>query len=188
MTPKQLNSQREEAILDAALEVLSEVGYDRMSMDEIAKRAHASKATIYRRWSGKADMVAALVHRQAGNYPPLPDTGTLRGDLLAGLTVLCRVVEAKHAVVAGLTRAIQTDPELAQLLRQHVVGPGFTEADGIFERARSRGELPARVDVRRLLDICEAMIWHRLLLTGAPLDDAFITTTVDDILLPLSRH
>ena len=90
MTAPRLDPARETAILDAVLALLTEVGHDRMSIDEVARRARASKATIYRRWSGKAAMVAALMHRMALDYPPLPDTGSLRGDLVAGLRTFCR--------------------------------------------------------------------------------------------------
>jgi AcrR family transcriptional regulator len=183
--PRNLDPARETAILDATLQLLTEVGYDRMSVDEVARRARASKATIYRRWTGKAAMVAALIHRLARDHPPLPDTGSLRGDLLAGLTMFCRVVERKHAVVAGLTTAIRADPELGRLLRAQVVDPGFTEAGRLFERAAGRGELSRPVDPGALVEVCEALVWHRLLLSGEPLDDAFVVRTVDEVILPL---
>jgi len=183
-----LNPAREQAILDAALALLTEVGYDRMSIDEVARRARASKATIYRRWTGKAAMVAALMHRLALDHPPLPDTGSLRGDLIAGLTTFCRVVRRKHAVVAGLTTAIRTDPELGRLLNDQLVDPGFVEASRLFERTRARGEEVGDLDPSTLLEVCEALVWHRLLLSGEPLDDAFVTRTVDGIILPLLRR
>jgi len=185
LTAPRLDPARETAILDAVLALLTEVGYDRMSIDEVARRARASKATIYRRWSGKAAMVAALMHRMALDYPPLPDTGSLRGDLVAGLRTFCRVVQRKHAVVAGLTTAIRTDPELGRLLRDRVVDPGFAEAARLFDRARARGEVIRDVEPSTLLEVCEALVWHRLLLSGEPLDDAFVARTVDGIVLPL---
>jgi AcrR family transcriptional regulator len=180
-----LDPARETAILDAAQELLTEVGYDRMSIDEVARRARASKATIYRRWTGKAAMVAAVVHRLALDYPPLPDTGTLRGDLVAGLTTFCDVVRRKHAVVAGLTTAIRSDPELARLLRAQVVDPGFAEAGRLVSRAVARGSRLRTVDASLLLEVCEALVWHRLLLTGEPLDSEFVARTVDLVVLPL---
>jgi len=183
-----LNPAREQAILDAVQDLLTEVGYDRMSIDEVARRARASKATIYRRWTGKAAMVAALLHQLALDYPPLPDTGTLRGDLVAGLTTFCGVVRRKHALVAGLTTAIRTDPDLGRLLGDRIVDPGFAEARRLVERARARGEPVGDVDPATLLEVCEALVWHRLLLTGEPLDEDFVARTVDHIVLPLLRR
>ena len=73
---------RRQAILDAALALLMEVGYDRMSMDGLAERAHAGKATIYRHWTGKAEVVVEAIRcRKCDNFSAPPDTGSLRGDL-----------------------------------------------------------------------------------------------------------
>src|SRR4051794_14484631 len=79
-----IEGEREAEILDAALRLLREVGYDRLSMDAVATAAHASKASLYRRWGNKAQVVADAMNRaDAGFGAPRPDTGTLRGDLLA---------------------------------------------------------------------------------------------------------
>src|SRR3954454_20971276 len=80
-----VEGDRERQILDAALEVLAEVGYDRLTMDAVAQRAKASKATLYRRWNGKVSLVIdALHHHHQQETPPTPvDTGSLRGDLIA---------------------------------------------------------------------------------------------------------
>src|SRR5580698_2904876 len=84
---------REQAILDAALELLMEVGYDRLSIDALAERARAGKATIYRHWSGKAQIVAEAVRcRAEETMEVVPDTGPLRGDLLELLTASCQVL------------------------------------------------------------------------------------------------
>src|SRR3954451_7532673 len=77
-----VEGDRERQILDAALEVLAEVGYDRLTMDAVAHRAKASKATLYRRWNSKATLVVEALARTKG-VPVVPDTGDLRGDLLS---------------------------------------------------------------------------------------------------------
>ncbi|MGH3850145.1 MAG: TetR/AcrR family transcriptional regulator, partial [Pseudonocardiaceae bacterium] len=84
--PGTRSDRREQVILDTALDLVTEFGYERMTMDVLAARARASKATIYRRWPGKAQVIAEAVRRRA--CPAMaepPDTGTLRGDLLAAL-------------------------------------------------------------------------------------------------------
>src|SRR5580704_6284092 len=77
---------REQAILDAALSLVIEVGYDRLSMDALAERAHAGKATIYRHWSGKAEVVAEAIRQRHSAEELVADTGSLRGDLLATIS------------------------------------------------------------------------------------------------------
>src|ERR1700749_4914629 len=97
---------RREAIWDAVFELLSEVGYDRMSMDAVAARARASKATIYRAWPDKPDLVSeAVQHRFRGTHE-IPATGSLRGDLVALTTSACRIASGPEgAVLAGLMTA-----------------------------------------------------------------------------------
>src|SRR5579863_5183615 len=81
---------REQAILDAAIDLLAEVGYEAMSIEAVAVRAKSSKATIYRRWPGKAELVADAIRRRTEpTLADLPDTGSLRGDLLALVELMC---------------------------------------------------------------------------------------------------
>ncbi|MEV0900524.1 TetR/AcrR family transcriptional regulator [Actinoplanes sp. NPDC049802] len=180
-----LDPVREQAILDAIRELLTEVGYDRMSIDEVARRARASKATIYRRWAGKPAMVTAALHGMMAEHPPLPDTGSLRGDLIVALTAFSRLYERKHPYVLALLSAIRADPSLGRLLHEHVLATGTAEAETVFDRAVARGDLPGPPDVGAVVEVCKAMLWHRLLLTGLPLDDRWVAHLVDDVVRPL---
>jgi AcrR family transcriptional regulator len=184
-TQYRLDPARERAILDAIRELLTEVGYDRMSIDEVARRARASKATIYRRWSGKPDMVAAALHGMMIDHPPLPDTGTLRGDLIGAMNAFCRVYERKQPIVLSLLAAIRSDPSLGRLLHEHVLETGVADASAVFHRAVARGELAAAPNVGAVVEVGKALLWHRLLLSGEPLDEAWVIHIVDDILRPL---
>ncbi|MEU4625128.1 TetR/AcrR family transcriptional regulator [Actinoplanes sp. NPDC023801] len=184
-TQYRLDPTRERAILDAIRELLTEVGYDRMSIDEVARRARASKATIYRRWSGKPGMVAAALHGMMIDHPPLPDTGTLRGDLIGAMNAFCRVYERKQPIVLSLLAAIRSDPSLGRLLHEHVLETGVADASAVFQRAVARGELPAAPNVGVVVEVGKALLWHRLLLSGEPLDEAWVLHVVDDILRPL---
>ncbi|GAA3068785.1 TetR/AcrR family transcriptional regulator [Streptosporangium carneum] len=183
-----LDPTRERAILDATVELLSEVGYDRMSVDQIAKRASASKATIYRRWPGKEALVVDLVcnHLEVEAAPP-PDTGSMRGDLLAVVKGFCGILEQRHNMIFGLLPALLTTPELAAALRDKVPRPDITGITPLLDRARERGELPGGVDPGEVRTVAESLAWHRLLFTGRPLDDSFAEETVDRVLLPLLR-
>ncbi|GAA3137088.1 TetR/AcrR family transcriptional regulator [Planomonospora alba] len=182
-----LDPARERAILDATRELLSEVGFDRMSIDQIARRASASKATIYRRWPGKEALVVDLVcnHLENETAPP-PDTGSLRGDLVEAVTAFCEALERRHGVILGLFPALLGNPSLAAALREHAPRPDLTGSAPLLARARKRGEA-AGGDPSRLRVLIESLVWHRLLIGGRPLDRAFAEDAVDTVLLPLLR-
>ena len=178
---------REQAILDAAIELLTEVGYDRFSIDTLASRARASKATIYRRWRNKAEIVAEAVRRRAGDGGGCsPDTGSLRGDLLAFLEMVASSKAPEDAAfVAGLVRAMRVDPELNELMHCHVIGRKRVETLAIVERAVARGELVSASTATVTVEVLQAMLLGRLVVDGAPLDETFLLHVVDDIALPL---
>jgi AcrR family transcriptional regulator len=179
---------REQAILDAALELLMEVGYDRLSMDALAERAHAGKATIYRHWSGKAQVVAEAVRRLKGGgaSTPFPSTGSLRGDLLAALDqISCDATDVDAAIIAGVMSAMRSDPELAELVRTQVLDSKKGEFNGIIERAVRRGELPKGGSAGLVEEVVSALLINRLVIHGLTIDDEFSAHVVDDIVLPL---
>lgn len=177
---------REQAILDAALELIMEVGYDRLSMDALAERARAGKATIYRRWTGKAQVVAEAIRRRKSEHEIDPDTGTLRDDLFAALGHTCTSLTFDQAIVTGVMTAMRTDPELAALIQAQVASSGG-KFDGIIGRAVARGELPPGTTSAPIDEVAPSMIMMRLAFRGEPLDDAFTTHLVDDILLPILK-
>ena len=179
---------RKQAILDAALELLMEVGYDRLSMDALAEKAHAGKATIYRHWSGKAQVVAEAVHRmKAGGVPTaFPSTGSLRGDLLAALDqIACSASDVDAAIIAGVMSAMRSDPELAELVRSQVLDSKKGEFNGIIDRAVRRGELPQGGSAELVEEVISALLINQLVIRGLPVDGEFSTHVVDDIVLPL---
>ncbi|MFI6927623.1 TetR/AcrR family transcriptional regulator [Nonomuraea spiralis] len=181
-----LDPDRARAILDATMELLSEVGYDRMSVDQIAKRAKASKATIYRRWAGKPELVVDVICRRLDmDAPPGEDTGSLRGDLVSIFRGLCETVERKHAMVIGLSSTLVSNQELARTLRAHMPARNLGDVGALVERARARGELSAAVDPVRLFGVAEALVWHRMIFIGPPFDAEFVAGSVDGVLVPL---
>ncbi|MBF8189573.1 TetR/AcrR family transcriptional regulator [Nonomuraea sp. K274] len=183
-----LDPERDRAILDATMELLSEVGYDRMSVDQIAKRARASKATIYRRWAGKPELVVDVICRRfAMEAPRGEDTGSLRGDLAFIFRGLCELVERKHTLVIGLSSTLVSNQELARTLRAHMPAADLDDLRALLTRAVARGELAGPVDAARLFAVAEALVWHRMIFTGPPFGDAFVAESVDGILLPLAH-
>ena len=178
---------REDAILQATLELLAESGYDQLTMDAVAGRARCSKATIYRRWPGKPELVVAAVRRHAGDQvPAVPDTGTLRGDLLAAMAAMRASLAGQDAdLLLGLMLATRHDPELANVVRNQVLGSKRQVFGAAVARAVARGEVSVTADHALLAEIGSAMLLSRLLVTGEPLDDAFTAHLVDKVLLPV---
>ncbi|BDY28289.1 TetR/AcrR family transcriptional regulator [Mycolicibacterium mageritense] len=178
--------QRVDAILTATLDLVAEHGYPALTMDAVAARANASKATIYRRWRNKAELVkAALDAYDARQNSVIPDTGSLRGDLMAVLDML-RDKSSEHftAIIGSLVAASRHDRELAAALREHVDNEELSPFHDALHRAIGRGDLPPDTDAVLIHDVAEAMILRQLQI-GAALDDAFAARLVDDILLRL---
>ncbi len=188
-TRKRLGAEREQALLDVALGLLCEVGYDRMSVDEVARRAHTSKTTLYRRWPCKADMVAAaFLCRKMNMQRPQP-AATLREDLIAQFSQVCQDISANQPLTQGLLTAVGTDPYLANLIKLQSAATLQHDIGAIIERAVERGELPPRATEHTpsVAEVMHALIITRLILSRTPLDPTYIEQVVDTILLPILR-
>jgi AcrR family transcriptional regulator len=179
-----VEGDREQEIFDATLEVLTEVGYDNLTMDAVAEAARASKATLYRRWNGKVALVIDALQSMKG--PPLvPDTGTLRGDLLEAFCGVGGLTDhSAVATFASVLTAISRDPEFATAYRERVIGPRAAVGRLVFERARARGELREGVDIDIIAPALAGICLHRLFLMGLPPDKDTIRRVVDQIILP----
>jgi AcrR family transcriptional regulator len=183
---------RERAILSAVISLLGETGYEAMTMDAVAARAHASKTTIYRRWPGKAELVRAAVDahitsRIVGTQGTrTQDSGSLRGDLLAVMNAMPGHLTPEFmAMMSGLVHALRTDPQLAASLRSWFDHDSVAEQ--IIGRAVRRGELPAPAAGRLaglVHEVVEAQIFRQLMI-ASDLDGSFAAHVVDDIILPL---
>src|SRR5205823_2180699 len=185
----------ESAILEATLDVLGEVGYDRLTIDAVAARAKASKATVYRRWPGKAALVVdamALINPLKPTEPGAeaqchwPDTGSLRGDLLAGCrNFVDRLNTDEGKLVLAVMTAQARDPELARAMRESTYDDKRRSCRILVDRAITRGELTSDTGADTFTEVLPALMFNRLLVTGEPFDEAFVAHVVDDIALPL---
>ncbi|MDY7090826.1 MAG: TetR/AcrR family transcriptional regulator [Actinomycetota bacterium] len=185
---RRLDSEREQAILRAAYELLSETGYQGLRVDAVAARAQASKATLYRHWPTKAELVTDAVRTCKAAEAPLPDTGSLRGDLLAWFDdMACMIRSEEGPLLAGLFMALHTDPELATQLRR-MRDSKIPFAETICARAEARGELRPGYDPRLIDEIVPAVIFMRGFALGEPVDQPYLEHLVDDIILPLLRR
>lgn len=179
---------RDPEILEAALDVLAETGYDRMTVDMVAARAKAGKATVYRRWASKAELVVdavACMKRVDVDSETLPDTGTLRGDLIAMMKPHTIVdAEKKLRVMAGLVSMLAENPELADAVNAAIVEPRASINRMFLRRAVERGEIPADCDIEQLALVAPSMAAYRVLVLRKPVDRHFLLRVIDDILLP----
>ncbi len=180
-----IEGDREQQILDTALSVMAEVGYDRLTMDAVAARARASKATLYRRWAGKANLVIDALLSQKQDSLVEHDTGTLRGDLLAtfcghgGLTDTHQI-----AIFGGIITALARDAEFAQAFRRDFIAPQTDRMTSMFVRARDRGEVRGDIDLDVLVPALPGIVLHRMFLLGDPPTTDLIARVVDQVILP----
>lgn len=180
--------QREDAILSSTIELLSELGYDALTMDAVAAHAHASKATMYRRWRSKGELVgAALDALDSEHSAAIPDTGALRSDLITVMEGLREKATASYVtMIQGLVIAARRDQALAASLRSHLENDELSPFQAVLRRAVERKRLHAHAPVELVHDVAEAMILRQLQ-TGSAFDNAFIARVVDGVLLPLLR-
>jgi AcrR family transcriptional regulator len=186
---RRLDPSRDAAILRAALEGLVEFGYDRLSMDEIAARAHAGKGALYRRWPSKAALVVDAVIAWREQLAPLtaPDTGSLPGDLEALIDAVPDFDEASKrqiGVLVGLATAASRDPELKTALADNVLQRPRRILREVLERAVARGEIPAERDLQLVPDIVIGLNLLRILLGEVP-DRQFVRRVLETIIYPL---
>ena len=176
--------QREHEILEATLEVLAEVGYDRLTMDAVAATAKASKATLYRRWTNKVTLVIeALQHAKAPE--DIPDTGSLREDLVGAFCGVGGLADPRSvATFSSVLTAIGRDPEFAEAFRRDVILPKIAFSRVIWERARARGEIRPDLDLDLIEPALAGIVLHRVFLLGETPTPELITRVVDQILLP----
>ena len=189
-TRPRVEGERELEIFEATLEVLDEVGYDLLTMDAVASRAKASKATLYRRWKGKPELVVAAIMAHKGDAV-VPDTGTLRGDLLeaycgggsGGLND-----PMAQSVLSAVVTAMGRDPEFAEVYRRDFIGPKVESSRLIYERARERGEVHPDVDLSILAPALAGIVLHRVFLLGDTVTPELLGRVLDEVVLPAALH
>lgn len=187
---RKLDVARNAKILDSALAVLAETGYEGMTIDMVAAHSGSARATVYRRWATKADLVVdAVRHMSASDTAQLalPDTGTLRGDLIAGILPLSvEDQELRIKVLAGLTTLAKTEPRLAGIGGGAGIEPWVDAARLLLQRSIDRGEYPgADVDtlarVMPMMSICRAAVQQKAI------TPEFSLALIDSVILPAMR-
>ncbi|MEU4033208.1 TetR/AcrR family transcriptional regulator [Streptomyces collinus] len=182
-----ITPEREAELYEAVLDLLREVGYDALTMDAVAARTRSSKATLYRQWGGKAELVAKAVrHGKPGAFADDIDTGSLKGDLHA-LTLRaddCEM-EQNSALMRGLAMATHSNPDLLRAFRDHLIEPELAEFRRVLQRAIDRGEV--RADNPAIQYVMHMMIGGfaaRTLIDEQPPTQEFLLSYIDAVVLP----
>lgn len=185
--PRRRGEALEDAIMQAAIAELAEVGYAAVSMERIAGRARTSKAALYRRWTGRADLVADAYVKYVTHDIEIPDTGDLRTDVIGLLSALAgRMRPELMHLLFGLLADAGDDGELVARIRERVAIIKPVMIHGIIERAEARGEVREKLPPRaRTLPI--DLMRNELLQRGPDIPLSVIEEIVDDVFLPLVR-
>lgn len=181
------DKMRECAILDAALELLGEVGYDRLTMDGVAARAHAGKGTLYRHWGSKAELVADALCAHPEHFPA-PDTGSLEGDFEALLSAMGSGDGNEallRSVSAGLATAASHDPQLAAILRRQIIEGRKGALRQVLLQAARRGEVAPSRDIELILEIIPAFIFSWAMIRPEALHAGLLRRILTELIYPL---
>ena len=181
----------ESALLTAAWEELVETGYARLTMESVAKRAGTSEPVLYRRWPNKDQLVlAAMEHYRSVNPITLPDTGALRGDLLAELTAVSEARAGIYAIAAAAAFSgllADTGLTISQVREQVMGGQLLPRQRPVYQRAHDRGEIDFGRIPAAVLNLPFDLTRHDMLMELKPLTPARIRSIVDELFLPLVR-
>ncbi|WP_413807584.1 TetR/AcrR family transcriptional regulator [Streptomyces sp. OE57] len=180
-----LSPERERELYEAVVELLGEVGYEGLTMDAVAARTRSSKATLYRQWKGKPQLVATALRHTKPVLLEGVDTGSIRGDLRE----IARCSETAHerdaALMRGLAHASHDNPDLHQALRELLIFPEIDALHALLRRAVDRGEVaPDRPALNYVVHMmCGAFI-TRPLVEGKQPDQTYLLEYIDAVILP----
>lgn len=178
----------EDALLDAAWAELQAVGYAGLTMEAVADRAGTSRAVLYRRWRNRPELVLAVIRRHRPLLSgEIPDTGTLRGDVLALLRRMSsRLAEIGPETVYGLLGDYLGDADMFARSRDQLLSISAEVMETILKRAADRGEARAGVE-NRIATLPTALFRNELFLARTPPSEGTLVEIVDDVFLPLVR-
>jgi AcrR family transcriptional regulator len=169
------------------MELVAEIGYNRITMDAVATRAQASKATMYRKWPGKAELVAEGLRRCCeAEADCVPDTGSLRGDLAAVVAQMSDGIAGDNgALFLGLLEAFRDDEILRGLFKQQVSRRCSEVAEVVLARTADRDETVRKLNGENIIQLAFSQLFMATLLSGKPPTAAAQRCLVDEVLLPL---
>jgi AcrR family transcriptional regulator len=177
-------SVRETEFLSITLELLQQNGYERLTVDAVAATAKASKATVYRRWPSKAELVVAAFTEGVRQVVVPPDTGSLRGDLLSlGMTV-CHQSGMHASTISAVLPELSRNPALSDAMQREFVDQRKAVITHVLRQAVDRGEIEAAAISDELWDVLPGYLVFRNMIPGRPPTEATVVALVDQVLLP----
>ncbi|BAL85626.1 putative TetR-family transcriptional regulator [Actinoplanes missouriensis 431] len=164
------------AIRNAVMNELAEVGYGRLSIEAVARRAGVGKTAIYRRWSNKLEMVMEIVSDVAERKVPLPDTGSFAGDLELLMMIVSRALQHRIAsqIIPDLMAEAARNPQIAETLQRALRTHQQALAEKLVGQAVARGELPEGTDAGLAVDMMLGPLYWRLAIAREPVADDYL--------------
>jgi AcrR family transcriptional regulator len=172
------------AIYAAVLDELAESGFAGLSIERVAERAHTGKASIYRRWPARLDLVLDALDHSMPMLDELPDTGTVRGDLLIALGHIAEVMRSRCGDAARACFSPGADDELAEAIRARLLPPRKAAILELLRRGAARGEVRPDALTERIAEL-GPMLLHAEVMQRGTIDDTAVVAILDEIVLPL---
>lgn len=184
--PRRRGAVLNSAIFEAVRAEIAESGYAALTMESVAVRAGASKASLYRRWPGRAALVLEAAYDAMPGPASAPDTGSLREDALAILRLVAQQLEgAVGQAMRGLLGEALQNPTVAAEVHEYARGNVARIMGAIIEQAAARGECDPSVATETRIEAGPALLRQRFIFSGAPIDDDYLVHVVDEVMLPL---
>jgi AcrR family transcriptional regulator len=182
-------SQRESELLAVTLQLLQEHGYDRLTVDAVAARARASKATVYRRWPSKAALVLAAFIEGIRQVAVPPETGTLKGDLLHMGELICQQGRQHAGTIRAVLVEVSRSPALNDVMQHQFIEQRKALMTHILAQAVDRGEIDQAAINDELWDVLPHYLIFRSIMPGKPPTKQTVQALVDEVIIPsLTRN
>jgi AcrR family transcriptional regulator len=177
-------SPREAELLAVTLQLLQENGYARLTLDAVATTAQASKATVYRRWPTKAQLVLAAFIEGVRQVAVPPDTGTLRGDLLALGEIILEQTHQHSGTVRAVLVEVSNNPALNEAMQREFIDQRKTLLLYVLQQAVNRGEIDGAAISDELWDVLPGYLIFRSIIQNRPPSTDTVRALVDEVLIP----
>jgi AcrR family transcriptional regulator len=177
-------SPREAELLDVTLQLLQEHGYERLTLDAVAATARASKATVYRRWPSKAELVLAAFIEGVRQVAVVPDTGSLRGDLVQIGYTICQQAQCHAGTIRAVLVEVSRDAALKDALQHQFLDQRKALIDLVLREAVGRGEIDVAAINDELWDLLPGYLIFRTIIPDRPPTRRTVEAPVDEVILP----
>jgi AcrR family transcriptional regulator len=186
--PRRRGDALHAAIFEATLDELTAVGYAELKMEHVAHRARASKGSLYRRWTSRAELVADAVHYTIPSCAERPDTGSVREDLLGCLRGFATLLNGPSGeAIRGLMADTIRNPDLMEVVRARFIDPGVGLFLDVLRRGAARGEVRTTALTPRIASLGPDLLREYFLVHRPPIPDQALVQMVDEVIIPLIR-